>query len=701
MKRFIVFLFLFQSLILSFGIELKYLTYTNDSNKTVACLTKILCDKNDSNVHVIIPNRIQIGDVIYDVEQAGNGSSSCYSGKAITGITFPAGLKTINHSAFRGCTSLKDVRFLPKSNLKQIKSYAFADCGSLRSFVIPPTEEFLTINDYVFKNCNNLEELVISDGMHPESYLNSWIYLSESSINSLPLKRVYIGRMLSLYDYLDFVNESTISGENKYPDIDYDFKWKWMNKTISTIDVGKNLSILTWIADRYLRCYQTINFRSEVPPLLESDVFNDIEDLRLYQFYYPYIGDGEFTPAEFEKMVINVPCGTLASYRSHPVWGKFLHINEVEFPDEDEPLAGDVNRDDHVNVSDVAALINQILGIEPMDTNLGDVNGDGKVNVSDITALINIILGITTEPESLTVTPISATLYLGDTLQMTTRLKGIPKNTEIVWSSSSPNVATVDSQGLVKTTGVGEASIIASVSGRDVTDTCHVTVNYKKDYSIKLDRRQLCLYEQSVLDSCYTGTYIRDGYRLFFPEQDSLYISRLPLFENQDVIWHSSDTSVVTVTQEGLARMSGVGHALITVSLTKDPLVSTSCEVFCLNNVMKGDECPRHYISDYPIYYAGYEPPFYFSPDRLSVREGEVFSISLNTNPYNNSFLITGDSLGRPIFNPYNTDTGEVSYIHSASRAWTFKAVKPGKVSLWFYSATERYAVPPINVYIY
>jgi hypothetical protein len=700
MKRFLVFLSLFLSIIFSFGIEFKYQTYTNDSNKIVACITKILCDKNDSNVHVIIPNCVQIGDVIYDVERVGNGSSSCYSGKAITGITFPAGLKTINHSAFRGCTSLKDVRFLPKSNLKQIKSYAFADCGSLRSFVIPPTEEFLTINDYVFKNCNNLEELVISDGMHPESYLNSWIYLSESSINSLPLKRVYIGRILSLYDYLNFVDEYTISGENIYPNIDYDFTRKWINKTISTIDVGKNLSILTWIADRYLRRYQTINFRSEVPPILESDVFDDVEDLRMYQFYYPYIGDGKFTDAEFEKLVINVPCGSLANYRSHPVWGKFLHINEVDFPD-DEPLAGDVSGDGRVNVSDVAALINQILGIESLDIGYADVNGDGRANVSDVAALINIILGITSEPESLTVSPISANLYLGDTLQMEALLRGLPKNAEVEWSSTSPKVATVDSHGMLRTSSAGEALIIARVPGQDAGDTCHVTVSYKDDYSIKLDRKQLYLYEPSVLDSCYKGIYIGSGYRSFFPEHDSLYVLRLHSLENQGVIWSSSDTSVVAVTQDGLARMTGVGHALITVSLAQDSLVSTSCEVFCLNNVMKGDECPRHYISDYPIYYAGYEPPFYFSPDRLSVREGEVFSISLNTNPYNNSFLITGDSLGRPIFNLYNTDTGEVSYIHSASRAWTFKAVKPGKVSLWFHSATERYAVSPINIYIY
>ena len=60
----------------------------------------------------------------------------------------------------------------------------------------------------------------------------------------------------------------------------------------------------------------------------------------------------------------------------------------------EEGMLGDVNGDGRVNVSDVSALINMILGLEPMDQARADVNGDGRVNVSDVTKLINIILGI-------------------------------------------------------------------------------------------------------------------------------------------------------------------------------------------------------------------------------------------------------------------------------------------------------------------
>ncbi len=56
-----------------------------------------------------------------------------------------------------------------------------------------------------------------------------------------------------------------------------------------------------------------------------------------------------------------------------------------------QAATGDVNSDGEVNISDVNALIDQILS--GSTTSAGDVNGDGEVNISDVNALIDIILG--------------------------------------------------------------------------------------------------------------------------------------------------------------------------------------------------------------------------------------------------------------------------------------------------------------------
>lgn len=57
-------------------------------------------------------------------------------------------------------------------------------------------------------------------------------------------------------------------------------------------------------------------------------------------------------------------------------------------------LLGDVNNDGEVNIGDVAAVIDIILGIQADEATLirSDVNGDGEVNIGDVTSIIDIIL---------------------------------------------------------------------------------------------------------------------------------------------------------------------------------------------------------------------------------------------------------------------------------------------------------------------
>ena len=56
-------------------------------------------------------------------------------------------------------------------------------------------------------------------------------------------------------------------------------------------------------------------------------------------------------------------------------------------------LKGDINADGIVNVSDVTALVNKILGEAEYTDAVCDIDGNGTVNVSDVTALVNLILG--------------------------------------------------------------------------------------------------------------------------------------------------------------------------------------------------------------------------------------------------------------------------------------------------------------------
>lgn len=57
-----------------------------------------------------------------------------------------------------------------------------------------------------------------------------------------------------------------------------------------------------------------------------------------------------------------------------------------------DPFKGDIDNNGTVNVSDVTALINKILGTANYADNLCDIDNNGTVNKNDVTELINIIL---------------------------------------------------------------------------------------------------------------------------------------------------------------------------------------------------------------------------------------------------------------------------------------------------------------------
>ena len=87
-----------------------------------------------------------------------------------------------------------------------------------------------------------------------------------------------------------------------------------------------------------------------------------------------------------ENMILFVPKGCKAAYKSSSIWKEFKEIVEIQ-----PALRGDVNEDGVVNGTDIQAVINVIVEGE-YDEKKGDVNEDGQVNGTDIQEVINIIV---------------------------------------------------------------------------------------------------------------------------------------------------------------------------------------------------------------------------------------------------------------------------------------------------------------------
>ena len=126
--------------------------------------------------------------------------------------------------------------------------------------------------------------------------------------------------------------------------------------------------------------------------------FNDLPEWLTVELNYGLDDNGE----EDEDIVIPTitaePLPEGVEYRecnikfSYP--GAYIYFKAMQGTKPDI-MTGDVDGNGAVNVSDVTALVNMILGVIEKDDARADVNGDGVVNVSDVTALVNIILGVT------------------------------------------------------------------------------------------------------------------------------------------------------------------------------------------------------------------------------------------------------------------------------------------------------------------
>ncbi|WP_407405115.1 leucine-rich repeat protein [Sodaliphilus sp.] len=92
----------------------------------------------------------------------------------------------------------------------------------------------------------------------------------------------------------------------------------------------------------------------------------------------------------YETTTLRVPAESLAAYKAHAVWGKFLNIKAIG----EGGLPGDVNGDGVVDVTDANILINVTLGTDSASKYAGaDVTGDGVVDIADVNAVLNLILG--------------------------------------------------------------------------------------------------------------------------------------------------------------------------------------------------------------------------------------------------------------------------------------------------------------------
>ncbi len=139
------------------------------------------------------------------------------------------------------------------------------------------------------------------------------------------------------------------------------------------------------------------------------------------------------------------------------------------------------------------------------------------------------------------------------------------KNGKIVWTTSNPEVATVSASGKITATGLGEATVTATLEG--TTTNRKILVKVADDYTsvmgITLDKHTA----EVRANESFALTYKFDT----MPADDTTP-------SNSKVVFTSSDASIATVDVDG--NVTGVAEGTVTITVkTEDGSYTDECKI--------------------------------------------------------------------------------------------------------------------------
>ena len=147
----------------------------------------------------------------------------------------------------------------------------------------------------------------------------------------------------------------------------------------------------------------------------------------------------------------------------------------------------------------------------------------------------------------------------GETYQLTaTVMPETATDKSVTWSSDAPGSVTVDENGLLHAHAVGELHITATNSSGQ-SDRIVVVVNPTLAQAIELNRSTTALKVGGTIQLSV----------IFTPESTT----------NKNVIWKSSNSSVASVSDQGLVTAHTLGECVVTATTLDGSNISATCDV--------------------------------------------------------------------------------------------------------------------------
>lgn len=251
-----------------------------------------------------------------------------------------------------------------------------------------------------------------------------------------------------------------------------------------------------------------VDFQENLSDILLGDVngdnvinTDDCEVLEKYIVSESYNINIEVADVNFDKKVNMLDLYIIKKYIADNSSNKYIGKPVSQL----YTILGDVNFDGNISILDVTLTQKHLSGLELFNatqiTN-ADVDSNNKITIDDVTIIQKYIAGLISdfpakvqettiptsnpyiEAQSVTIDNTNPNiLNNGDTLKLNATV--YPANTtdkSIIWSSSNPDVASVDSNGLVTAKTAGAVTITATCVNTSINATAKIRVNQITSY---------------------------------------------------------------------------------------------------------------------------------------------------------------------------------------------------------------------------
>lgn len=501
-------------------------------------------------------------------------------GNHITGdITIPASVENPSNSETYSVVAVGEYGFDSISSvtinegITQIGAYAFMNNPALTSVSIP--ESVISIGRNAFYNCTALSNVNIPAGITSiEPY--TFGYTGISSIN-IPESVVSIGD--NAFNSCVSLTEVTIPGtvlqlgKSAFKDC----------TALTSLTIQEGITSIPSNAFSGCNALTTLTIPASVNSIGDYGFYSSgLTSITCYSRSIPAISANSFNSASYTNATLYVYKTVLSNYQNSQLWGQFTKIEPLELPATSVSISPSTL---YVNVG----LTGQLTAtLEPADAtgeitwalvsaspaNCIEIDQYGLVTAKQIgtarvsascggqTTTCNVIVSANPD-ESVVINPPTGDIFIGNTLTLSAVVFPTTITPNLTWSSSNPEVATIDPQsGFL--TALSDGGTVITATNDNVSGTLAITVKPIEATSITLDSESITLKVGGT--QTLTAT---------IQPENTTY---------KNITWDSNDPSVVVVA-DGVVTAVGVGSANVRAmvgsvtancTVTVEPIVAES-----------------------------------------------------------------------------------------------------------------------------